>query len=340
MSRSDYESALDAFERLYVSKWEDALPIRDGDMLRIESAAHQRPAIGNQPKILHHGAKQKDVVVLIHGITDSPHYMEAIGWRLHQEGFNVVLPLLPAHGLKAPWPAMRALEHKDWVEEVDEVVRLAGGLGDRVSLGGFSTGGALAIRKVAKDPASVDGGIFLFSAALELGNLNEGVLESTAGPIVGRLMDSTSWAVSKAKGFFRRLTGRGTSPSESEEKRYGIGANPCKYSVFFNEGAAELAAVVDEIDDHYSKAGIERYSSISQPVFAVHSRTDASARFEGPELLIANHPDDRKQFFVIDDLPHSSVVLEEAISGAQANPEFKRMVDAMIGFAREQVTTG
>ena len=39
------------------------------------------------------------MIVLIHGITDSPYYMEAIGKQFYAKGYNVVLPLLPAHGL-------------------------------------------------------------------------------------------------------------------------------------------------------------------------------------------------------------------------------------------------
>jgi hypothetical protein len=36
---------------------------------------------GNNPKILHHGIKTNDVIVLTHGLSDSPYYVEAIGRR-------------------------------------------------------------------------------------------------------------------------------------------------------------------------------------------------------------------------------------------------------------------
>ncbi len=51
---------------------------------------------GNSPKILHHGIKTNDVIVLTHGLSDSPYYVEAIGRRFFTEGANVIFPLLPA----------------------------------------------------------------------------------------------------------------------------------------------------------------------------------------------------------------------------------------------------
>jgi pimeloyl-ACP methyl ester carboxylesterase len=61
---------------------------------------------GNYPTVFFHGQKTKDVIVLTHGLTDSPYYMKAIGERFYREGLNVILPLLPAHGLKDPDEAM------------------------------------------------------------------------------------------------------------------------------------------------------------------------------------------------------------------------------------------
>jgi hypothetical protein len=37
--------------------------------------------MGNNPKIFHYGVKTNDVIVLTHGLSDSPHYVEAIGRR-------------------------------------------------------------------------------------------------------------------------------------------------------------------------------------------------------------------------------------------------------------------
>jgi len=342
----DFESALQAFQHLYARTWVDAEPNVANGAFRIRSAANLRPKPGNQPAILHHGTRQRDVVILIHGITDSPYYVQAIGERFHREGFNVVLPLLPAHGLKKPWPAMRKLRHTDWIADVDEITSLARGLGDRVSMGGFSTGGALTIRKVANDGDAIDGGLFLFSAALEIGQMLGSVLEGPLGPVLGRLIDVGTWARAGVGEIFSSVFGS-ASQRASDDSAYGIGDDPYKYSVFFVEGAAELAKVIDEIDSHYQREGVARYSTITQPVFAAHSRTDTAAMFSGVERLIDHHPDERKALYAIADLPHPSVVLAEPILDAtgqqtivEANPQFGEMTDAMIAFTRTYVTDG
>ena len=53
---------------------------------------------GNGPRIFHHGRATKDVIILTHGLSDSPYYMEAVAKRFFAAGLNVMLPLLPAHG--------------------------------------------------------------------------------------------------------------------------------------------------------------------------------------------------------------------------------------------------
>jgi alpha-beta hydrolase superfamily lysophospholipase len=97
---------------------------------------------GNHPNVLHHGTKTADVLVLIHGLTDSPFYMDAIGRAFHDAGVTVIFPLLDAHGLVDPDRAMEDDElAQKWRATVDHAVTVAAMLGDRISIGGFSTGG-------------------------------------------------------------------------------------------------------------------------------------------------------------------------------------------------------
>jgi pimeloyl-ACP methyl ester carboxylesterase len=342
---TDFQTAVDAFCHLYAVAWDDAEITKTANLTCVSSAAHLRPAPGNQPKILHHNKKTQDVIVLIHGITDSPHYVEAIGHEFYRDGFNVVLPLLPAHGLKNPWQAMRRLEHTDWVNHVDQMVTLARGLGERVSLGGFSTGGALTVRKVAKEPESVDGGVFLFSAAVDLGDMQEFLLEGVGGPALGRILDVGNFLRSRIKDKIRQIRQATSVQKDPDDTSFGIGENPYKYSVFFYEGATELAEVVQEIDDYYDALGIPRYSNIKQPVFLAHSKTDGAAKFEGARRLFDNLPGRNRHFYEIEDMAHASVVLKEAIIGDEdsaeyspANPNFDEMTAEMMEFTKTYIT--
>ena len=343
-----FQSGLVAFEKHYAAKWEDAethMKVDDNlHCLRISSKQYLREAPGNHPKVLHHGEWRDNVITLIHGITDSPHYMEAIGKQFHARGFNVVLPLLPAHGLLSPASAMRKLQYRHWIEEVDTVFDIARQLGGGISLGGFSTGGALTVHKALRAPGSITGGLFLFSAALDIGTTGQFLLACEAGRMIGRFKDDKLWLGSSIEERIKMICD--DQEREGENAVYGIDRrNPYKYSVFFYEGASQLAKVIEEINDYYDLTKKPRYSDLYHPVFAAHSKTDKAAHFSGTQLLVDNHPNEKKKLFPITDLLHGSVVLQEAILDnppehplySPANPQFDEMAAAMLAFAEEQV---
>lgn len=333
-----FREGLDEFAKLYLAQWDDASVKDEVDASGVRSrrvAARNtlRRKTGNHPKVFHHGEKRPHSVVLVHGITDSPFYMEAIGRRFYAMGFNVVLPLLPAHGLKDPWPAMKKLEHTDWVADVDRVMDIAGMLGERVSMGGFSTGGALTIRKACREPHTVTGGIYLFSAALEIGGMKQLLLESEAGPFIGRAADV-------AKAIIRHKKEQRERQRPPGDATYGIGPNPYKYSVFFYEGASELAEVIEEINDFYENKGIKRYSDLHQPLFVAHSPIDASAEFAGAKAIFNNHPNRKKVLCDFCKIQHASLVLEEPIRedpNAPANRHFPDLMEMMKVFTEKHV---
>ena len=336
-----FGEGLDEFAKLYQAQWDDVI-VKDEVVIqgiksrRVVASTTMRHRKGNHPKIYHHGEKRPHSVVLVHGITDSPHYMEAIGKRFHGMGFNVVLPLLPAHGLKDPWPAMKKLEHKDWVADIDRMVDIAGMLGERVSMGGFSTGGALTIRKVCREPRAVTGGIYLFSAALEIGRMQQLLLESEAGAVLGRGYDVANWA----REIIRNKKAQLKRQRVASGRNYGISKNPFKYSVFFYEGASELAEVIEEINKHYKRKGIKRYSDLTQPLFVAHSPVDESAEFIGARTIFNNHPNKKKVFCDFCKIQHASLVLENPIiedAKAPANPYFSDMMDMMKAFTERDV---
>ena len=297
--------------------------------------------IGNHPKILHHGEVTDNVIVLIHGITDSPYYVQSIAEDFAGAGFNVVLPLLPAHGLKRPGPAFRELKHTDWIADVDALVDVAKSLGSRVSIGGFSTGGALTVHKATRAPDEITGGMFLYSAALDIGAKEQLLLQTEAGRMIGRLKDDKLWFAKGVKDKIKMITDDQEAGKGNEY--YGIGENPYKYSVFFYEGASQLAEVIQEVNQQYDDART-KFSDVTHPVFAAHSTSDESALFRGAKLLVDNHPNDAAELFEIENLPHASVVLKSAIIDdrrheeySPANPRYNDMSKQMLAFARSHV---
>ena len=109
----DFDQTLQQFISYYANGWPDAavkkIKAQGFERLMVFSPTVLRDKPGNYPQILHSGQVSAQVIVLVHGLTDSPYYMQAIAEDFARKGFNVVLPLLPAHGLRRPGRAFHAL---------------------------------------------------------------------------------------------------------------------------------------------------------------------------------------------------------------------------------------
>jgi pimeloyl-ACP methyl ester carboxylesterase len=95
--------------------------------------------------LLTHGNRTEKVIVFFHGYSSSPQQFRQLGERFFQLGYNVLIPLLPHHGMAdrklENLSRLRAEELRDCA---DTSVDIAAGLGDRVCVCGLSAGGAMA----------------------------------------------------------------------------------------------------------------------------------------------------------------------------------------------------
>jgi len=278
---------------------------------------------GNEAKIWLQQKPSKNSIVLLHGLTDSPHFVFSIGSRFFERGFNVFMPLLPSHGL-INHNHMKDASLSQWRDEVSFCVGLADSLGARVSIGGLSLGGALALEFAVKYPVKIDGGLFLYSAAMDLkgrkGDLAENALRQKAlvSPLANR---------------------------QDKKGKDMIGPNPFRYGRMDFDGAGQLARLIGDINKHY--VGRPRYGDITQPTFIAHSESDPTADITDLEKLERNHPKSTTSvdFFRIPkalNLRHASVVLEHDIYGPgedgspqivePRNPLFEEMMLAQEAF--------
>ncbi|HVA67182.1 MAG TPA: alpha/beta fold hydrolase [Elusimicrobiota bacterium] len=124
----------------------------------------------NKPFLLLHPGKTRRSILLVHGLTDSPYSMRELARFFHARGYNAAAVLLPGHGTR-PQDLFR-VTLQEWRDETDFGLAVAAALGQRVSLAGFSTGGALvldALRRSCAGPAPCDfENVFLFTPALRL----------------------------------------------------------------------------------------------------------------------------------------------------------------------------
>jgi pimeloyl-ACP methyl ester carboxylesterase len=118
--------------------------------------------------LLTHGFRAPKVVVFFHGYSSSPQQFRSLGERFFQLGYNVLIPLLPRHGLADRkldnLSRIRAEELRDCA---DRSVDIAAGLGDKIFVGGLSAGGVLAAW-IAENRKEVSR-VLLIAPALVLG---------------------------------------------------------------------------------------------------------------------------------------------------------------------------
>lgn len=286
-----------------------------------------------EPKVLSHGRKTPNSIVLIHGLSDSPFSMAAIAEKFYGMGFNVLLPLLPGHGLKDSKKAIDTMTDqtllKQWKKAVEYAVIEAKKMGDKISMGGLSTGGTLSTHYVINYPDDIQGALFLFSAALDFGDFAE------------ILVRKDNILVEIIKGV--------RDEEKAQERGEFVGNKPHAYRWVPSESVQRLSELILEIEKKYSTKN-ERYNDIHQPVFAVHSECDEAANIGEVELLINNHPEkeQKTKFFPIKEsffVTHFRLVLEENIYSLDTpsepieskNPFFPEMIEEMKQFVNQHL---
>lgn len=92
-----------------------------------------------------HGHRTANVILFLHGFTNCPHQFHQVAQHFFGLGYNVLNVRLPRHGLADRLaPGFEQLSAEEMVNLTNAVIDLAHGLGERVTLLGFSLGGILA----------------------------------------------------------------------------------------------------------------------------------------------------------------------------------------------------
>jgi len=121
-----YEEGIAAFE---------AVQVREGQM-----ALHERC----HSTLLTHGSKVARVVIFFHGLTNCPAQADELAPKLFELGYNVYIPRLPGHGEADPMTlALADVSAENLVDNTNESIDLARGLGDEVVVVGLSAGGTM-----------------------------------------------------------------------------------------------------------------------------------------------------------------------------------------------------
>ena len=220
---------------------------------------------GNAPFILHHNAPTDVVVVLFHGLSDSPFYMRSNATALHTAGYTVVVGLLPGHGLHHADADMQDSKLSErWKAEFARVTQITRPLGTNLVVGGFSSGGALATEYALRESDDVRG-LMLFSGALALSDNAEQM---------------------------SRIWGMQTLAKWLDGNYQTQGPNPFKYPDISLFAALELMEVIRDI------RALKASKGVNVKLFAAHSLSDETTPYSGVEALIDANQSSNTTFLI------------------------------------------
>lgn len=276
---------------------------------------------GNFPRTYRHAEPTGKSLVLIHGLTDSPYCMDGLARFFHFElGYSVYMPLLQGHGLISPGN-MEDVRLDTWRENVRFSCEAATANGDRMSIGGLSTGGALAFDIASR--AGFNENLYLFSAALGL-----------YGPFFSGFGRVVEWLL---RSLLARLLPERQSPL--------VGDNPGRYDRVPYCAATELCILIRELTDRI-EAGRDWLDSAEFRLFCAYSESDKVISIERLKKLCSKLGEKRCSSFVLPrslEVEHACVVLEKAVKSTRnkailekANPQFREMVEAIRRFEQKK----
>jgi carboxylesterase len=110
------------------------------DVLKASRASEMNPAC--QTEFMTHGEKVENVIIMVHGYTNCPAQFQELGQQFYNLGYNVLIAPLPHHGLADRMNVEQAhVTAQELTQYADQMVDIAQGLGNDVSMMGISMGG-------------------------------------------------------------------------------------------------------------------------------------------------------------------------------------------------------
>jgi esterase/lipase len=99
-------------------------------------------------KFFFHPQPTNKVCLFFHGFTAAPYQFEPVSKILFEAGYNVLIPLLPGHGIAGKWnsknPPPLPIEREIYQDFALSWLKVAQSLGNEIVVGGLSGGGTLA----------------------------------------------------------------------------------------------------------------------------------------------------------------------------------------------------
>jgi alpha-beta hydrolase superfamily lysophospholipase len=123
-------------------------------------------SMAHHSQLMSHGHRTQKAILIMHGLFESPFYMQNFAEYFFNHGYNVYSLLLPGHQSKDK-EALSKVKFTEWIAAAEQGLKITQDLGDQVEVLGYSTGGTLAMY-LALEHAEQIKKIYLISPALTL----------------------------------------------------------------------------------------------------------------------------------------------------------------------------
>ncbi len=231
---------------------------------RVETKNKDAIVAMNSPFIFKPQAKPVDGIyqkgiLLIHGLSDSPYFLRAVGKYFAEKGFLVYGLLLPGHGT-VPGDLLK-VKNDEWIKATHYGMLQIKKSAKDVYMGGFSTGAILSVHYVLSNTNHDVKGLFLFAPAFAIYSKL-----AWMAPVIGTFKD---WQ------------------SIEDDVDY------TKYQSFTFNGVTQTYRLIKKVDELFD-AG----KKITVPVFVAQSIDDRTVSTERT-LFVMKHYVTGKKMFVL-----------------------------------------
>ncbi|MGA1825635.1 MAG: alpha/beta fold hydrolase [bacterium] len=216
-------------------------------------------------------------ILLVHGYMAAPEEVRPLAERLHKAGYTVYAPRLRGHGTSPEDLAQRSWE--DWLHSVERGYLVLANSCKNVVLGGFSTGGTLALLSAAKNLFKVKA-VFAINPAIRLRKKT-----AKLAPAV-LLWNKLAHKLIKDEGRWHFVE------NEPENPNINYSRNPVS-------GIKELLELIDEASQHLGK--------ITIPVLLIQASDDPVVHPQGSEWLYKKIGSPHKELTIIPSDHHNII---------------------------------
>lgn len=314
-----------AFSDIYSAELGPISACSENTLRDIAFCSEQLKNAGNAPFILLPVGRPKALVVLFHGLSDSPFFMRSLAEFLQTKGYMVIAPLSPGHGkFDADTDMEDETLGKRWLDHVDKVMNFGLSFELPTVVGGFSTGATFATHYSIENAEKMDA-LLLFSGALRLTGSAEAMSKIWGMKFLAKILDG-----------------------EYET----MGPNPFKYPSVASYSGLVLMDLIKEVREKLEE------KTVRLPIFAAHSLADKVTLFEGIEETTSAIEGEHTIFKIDEefdlchaDLPISSAQLigldfdksqvneNERCAIPKANPLHNNMLLMLDAFLQEHVNS-